>query len=96
MQQIKPIGARVLVEPLENKEQCKGGIFIPDSAKEKSQEGKVIAVGIKRNKCGDDVEFDVKIGDTVLLPKYGGVEIKRDDKTYVIVDESAILGVINQ
>ena len=93
---IRPLGARVLVEPIEEKEQMKGGIIIPDSAKEKPTEGKVIAIGIKRDDDGKEVAFDVKVGDTVLMPKYGGTEIKIDDKTYQIVREDDLLGVISK
>ena len=91
---IQPLGARVLVEPIEEKEQIKGGIFIPDAAKEKPTEGKVIAIGKKRDDDGKEVPFDVKVGDTVLMPKYGGTEVKIDDKTYQIVREEDLLGVI--
>ena len=90
---IKPLGARVLVEPAEVKEEVKGGIYIPDTAKEKPQEGKVIAVGIKRDD-GKELPFDVKVGDTVLMPKYGGTEVKVGDKTYQIVREEDLLGVL--
>ena len=93
---IRPLGARVLVEPIEEKEQMKGGIIIPDSAKEKPTEGKVIAIGIKRDDDGKEISFDVKVGDTVLMPKYGGTEIKIDNKNYQIVREEDILGVIGK
>lgn len=91
---IKPLGARVLVEPIEEKEEIKGGIFIPDTAKEKPQEGKVVAVGKKLDKDGKEIAFDVKAGDTVLMPKYGGTEVKLGDKTYQIVREEDLLGVL--
>jgi chaperonin GroES len=91
---IQPLGARVLVEPIEEKEQIKGGIFIPDAAKEKPTEGKVIAIGKKRDDDGKEVPFDVKVGDTVLMPKYGGTEVKLDDKTYQIVREEDLLGIV--
>ena len=92
---IKPLGERVLVEPLKEGEVNKGGIIIPDSAKEKPQEGKVIAVGTgKIDDSGNKVPFNVKEGDTVLLPKYGGTEVKLDDKEYLIVREDDILAVI--
>lgn len=90
----KPLGARVLVEPTEVKEQIKGGIVIPDTAKEKPTEGKVIAIGIKRDEDGKEIAFDVKVGDTVLMPKYGGTEVKISDKTYQIIREEDILGVV--
>ena len=91
---IRPLGARVLVEPVEAKEEVKGGIYIPDTAKEKPQEGKVLAVGKKRDDDGKEVPFDVQVGDTVLMPKYGGTEVKIDDKAYQIVREEDLLGVI--
>ena len=91
---IQPLGARVLVEPIEEKEQMKGGIVIPDTAKEKPTEGKVLAIGKKRDEDGKEIPFDVKVGDKVLMPKYGGTEIKIDDKTYQIVREDDLLGII--
>jgi len=92
---IKPLGDRVLVEPIEERETKKGGIIIPDSAKEKPQEGKVIAVGTgKRDDDGKLIAFNVKKGDRVLMPKYGGTEVKMDDKNYQIVREDDILAVI--
>ena len=94
MATIRPLGDRVLVEPAEAKEQMKGGIYIPDTAKEKPIEGKVIAVGKKTDKDGKEIAFDVKVGDRVLLPKYGGTEVKLDDKDYQLVREEDLLGVI--
>ena len=95
MTKIRPLADRVLADPLEEKEVKKGGIVIPDSAKEKPQEGKVIAVGPgKLDDDGKKIPMTVKKGDRVLMPKYGGTEIKIDDKTYQIVREDDILGVI--
>lgn len=92
---VKPLGDRVLVEPLEKEEKTKGGIIIPDTAKEKPQEGKVIAVGTgKLDDEGKKISFNVKKGDKVLLPKFGGTEIKLDSKNYQIVREDDILAVI--
>jgi chaperonin GroES len=92
---IKPLGDRVLVEPLKETDVKKGGIIIPDTAKEKPQEGKVIAVGTgKRDDNGKIIPFNVKEGDKVLMPKYGGAEVKIADKDYVIIKEEDILGVI--
>ncbi|MDD2600093.1 MAG: co-chaperone GroES [Kiritimatiellae bacterium] len=91
---IRPLGDRVLVEPIDVKDVTKGGIIIPDSAKEKPMEGKVIAIGIKRDDDGVEIPFDVKVGETVLLPKYGGTELKIDDITYQLVRESDLLGVL--
>ena len=93
---IRPLGDRVLVEPIEEKEQTVGGIIIPDSAKEKPMQGKVIAVGKKTDKDGKEVPFDVKAGDTVLLPKYGGTEVKLDGKKLQLVREEDLLGVLEK
>jgi chaperonin GroES len=92
---IKPLGERVLVEPLKEGEVNKGGIIIPDSAKEKPQEGKVIALGTgKLDDDGKKIPFNVKVGDTVLMPKYGGTEVKMGGKEYQIVREDDILAII--
>lgn len=92
---IKPLGERVLVEPVKLGETARGGIIIPDSAQEKPQEGKVIAVGTgKIDENGKKVAFNVKVGDTVLMPKYGGTEVKVDGKEYQIMREDDILAVI--
>ena len=92
---IKPLGDRVLVESQEDKEQKKGGIIIPDSAKEKPMQGKVVAVGPgKRDDDGKVIPMNVKKGDIILLPKYGGTDVKVDDKEYQIVREDDILGII--
>ena len=93
---IRPLGDRVLIEPIEEKEQTVGGIIIPDSAKEKPMRGKVIAVGKKTDKDGKEIKFDVKKGDTVLLPKYGGTEVKLNDKKLQLVREEDLLGVIEK
>ena len=93
---IRPLGDRVLVEPIEEKEQTVGGIIIPDSAKEKPMQGKVMAVGKKLDKNGKEIAFDVKKGDTVLLPKYGGTEIKLDGKKLQLVREEDLLGVLEK
>ena len=91
---IKPLGDRVLVHPLEEKEVKKGGIFIPDTAKEKPQEGEVVALGTgKRDEDGKIIEFTVK-GDKVLISKYGGTEVKIDGESYLIMREDDILGII--
>ncbi len=92
---IRPLGDRVLVEPIEEKEQSVGGIIIPDSAKEKPMQGTVLAVGKKTDKdTGKEVAFSVAPGDTVLLPKYGGTEVKLDGKKLQLVREEDLLGVI--
>jgi chaperonin GroES len=92
---IRPLGDRVLVQPLEVGEQKKGGIIIPDTAKERPQEGKVIAVGpgeLMEN--GKRRQMEVKVGDRVLYGKYAGTEVKINDEEYLILRESDILGVI--
>ena len=92
---IQPLADRVLVEPIKEEEVKKGGIIIPDSAKEKPQQGKVIAVGTgKLDDSGKKIPFNVKEGDLVLMPKYGGTEVKVDDKTYQILSEEDILGIL--
>ena len=93
---IRPLGDRVLIEPIEEKEQKVGEIYIPDSAKEKPMKGKVIAVGKKLDKDGKEIAFDVKKGDTVLLPKYGGTEVKIGEKKLQLVREEDLLGVIEK
>jgi chaperonin GroES len=92
---VRPLGDRVLVKPLEAAETKKGGIIIPDTAKEKPQEGEVVALGTgKRDDEGKLIAFTVKAGDKVLISKYGGTEIKLDDTSYLIMREDDILGVI--
>ena len=91
---IRPLGARVLVEPVETKEEMKGGIYIPDTAKEKPQEGKVLAIGKKRDDDGKEIPFDVKVGDIVLTSRYGGTEVKVDGNEYKVVTQDDILAVV--
>ena len=92
---VRPLGDRVLVQPLEEAEVKKGGIIIPDTAKEKPQEGKVVALGTgKRDDDGEIIEITVKKGDKVLISKYGGTEIKIENESYLIMREDDILGII--
>ena len=92
---IRPLHDRVLVEPRKEDEVKKGGIIIPDTAKEKPQEGKVIAVGPgKYDNNGKLIPVQVKAGDTVLMPKYGGTEVKIDDREFQIIREEDILGIV--
>lgn len=92
---IKPLGDRVLVQPLEEKEVKKGGIIIPDTAKEKPQEAKVVALGTgKRDEEGKKIPFEVKKGDRVLISKYGGTEVKLNGSNYLVIREEDILGVL--
>jgi chaperonin GroES len=92
---LKPLGDRVLVEPVEEKETKKGGIIIPDTAKEKPTEGVIRALGTgKTDDDGKKIPFEVKVGDRVLVSKYGGTEIKLDGKEYKIFSSDDLLGVI--
>ena len=92
---VKPLGDRVLLEICENTEEMKGGILIPDSAKEKPQEFKVIALGTgKFDDKGKKVPFDVKVGDIVLTSRYGGTEVKVDGKEYKVVNSEDILAIV--
>lgn len=91
---ITPLHDRVLVRRLEEKEVVKGGIIIPDTAKEKPQEGEVIAVGSGRREKGELIPLDVKPGDRILFGKYSGNDIKIDDEEYLIVKEDEILAKI--
>ena len=94
---IQPLADRVLVEPSKEEEVKKGGIIIPDSAKEKPTTGKVIAIGTgKIDDNGTKIPFNVKVGDKVLMPKYGGTEVKMNDKDYQIMREDDILGIVSE
>jgi chaperonin GroES len=94
---IRPLQDRILVQPILEKEVQRGGIFIPDSAKEKPIEGRVKAVG--KGKVGDDgkhIPVDVKVGDKVLYSKYGGTEVKVDGEDFLLMREDDILGIIEK
>lgn len=92
---IKPLGDRVLIKRVEAAEEVKGGIIIPDSAKEKPLEATVIALGTgKTDKDGKSVAFDVKVGDTVLIGKYAGTEVKVNDIAYILLREEEILAIV--
>ena len=88
---VTPLHDRVLIKRIEEKESIKGGIIIPDTAKEKPQEGEVIAVGAGKIEKGVRIPLDVKAGDRVLFGKYSGTEIKVDDEDYLILREDEIL-----
>ena len=89
---LQPLADRVVVKPTEREEKTKSGIYLPDTAKEKPQEGEVIAVGPgKLSEEGKRIALDVKVGDTVIYAKYGGTEIKIDDEDLMILRESDIL-----
>ncbi|HEY8341867.1 MAG TPA: co-chaperone GroES [Calditerricola sp.] len=92
---IKPLADRVVVEPIEREEKTASGIVLPDTAKEKPQEGKVIAVGPGRWEEGKRIPLEVKEGDRVLFAKYAGTEVKYGDKELLILRESDILAVIS-
>lgn len=97
MASIKPLQDRVIIRRIEEQEQIRGGIIIPDTAREKPQEGEVIAVGEgKKLDSGERVPLDVKAGDRVLFGKYSGTEIKLDGEEYLIMREDDILGVIER
>lgn len=92
---LKPIGDKLLVKRLEAEEKTRGGIVLPDSAKEKPAQGTVVALGDgKKSKGGDVVEFQVKKGDTVLFSSYAGTEVKDQGEDYLIMSESDILAII--
>jgi chaperonin GroES len=94
---LRPLHDRILVERIEEGEQKVGGIIIPDSAKEKPQQGKVVAVGAgKPDKDGKKVALDVKAGDTILFGKYSGQEIKLDGNEYLIMREDEVLAVVEK
>jgi chaperonin GroES len=91
----KPLGGRVLVEPIEQEEVTAGGIVLPETAKEKPQQGKVLAAGPgDRNEKGERITMDVKVGDVILFAKYSGTEVKMDGKKLLILRESDILGIV--
>lgn len=92
---IQPLGDRVLVKQVEEKEQIKGGIIIPDAAKEKSQEAEVVALGTgKTDENGKKTAFEVKVGDKVLIAKYGGTEVKAGDEKFTLLREDDILAIL--
>ena len=92
---LKPLGSRLVVEPIESEDVTAGGIVLPETAKEKPQQGKVLAAGPgDRNDKGERVAMDVKTGDVVLFAKYSGTEVKMDGKKLLILRESDILGIV--
>jgi len=92
---IKPLGERIVIKVIEDTEQTSGGIFIPDSAKEKPQKGEVVAVGLgKMNDKGEREPLDVKVGDTVLYAKYAGTDVKMDGTEYKILSIKDALAII--
>jgi chaperonin GroES len=94
---IQPLGQRVLVKRIESEEKTAGGIYLPDTAKEKPQEAKVVALGTGgKDEDGKAIEFTVKVGDIVLISKYGGTEVKIDNEEHLLVAESDILGILKK
>jgi chaperonin GroES len=94
---LKPLRDRVVVKPIEKEEMTKSGIVLPETAKEKPQEGEVIAVGSGRiNSEGKTIPLEVKVGDKVIYSKYGGSEVKIDDEEYLILREDDILAIVKK
>ena len=92
---LKPLGDRLVVKPIEQEEQTSSGIFLPETAKEKPQQGKVIAAGPgARKDTGERISLDVNVGDTVLYARYAGTSIKLDGTEYLILKESDVLAVV--
>lgn len=92
---IKPLGERVLLKRIEEKDQIKGGIIIPDSSRTISQFAEVVAVGTcKKDNNGKQVDFTLKKGDKVILPVYGGTPVKIDDDNFILIDEDSLLGKV--
>jgi chaperonin GroES len=94
---LKPLGNRIIVQPLEQEEQTSSGIYLPETAKEKPQQGKVIAAGPgERDDQGKRIPMDVKVDDTVLFARYAGNEVKLDGQAYLILKESDVLAIVEQ
>ena len=92
---LKPLGGRVIVEPIEQEEMTAGGIILPETAKEKPQEGRILAAGPgERDEDGERIPMEVQVGDKVLYAKYSGTEVKMDGKKLLILRESDILAVV--
>jgi chaperonin GroES len=92
---LRPLGDRVVVEPLEGEERTESGLFIPETAKEKPQKGTILAVGPGRyDDDGKRIQMDVEIGQTILFAKYGGTEVKLDNKKLLILKETDILAIV--
>lgn len=91
---IQPLADRVVVRPLEETEEMRGGLYIPDTAKEKPQQGEIVAVGVGRMEKGERVPMELEVGQKVLYGKYSGTEVTLDDQQYLIVKESDVLAVV--
>jgi len=93
---LKPLGDRLVVEPQESEQMTASGLVLPETAKEKPQQGSVLAVGPgRRDDDGNRIQMDVSVGDTVLYAKYGGTEVKIDDKKLLILKESDVLAIVS-
>ena len=92
---IQPLADRVVIQPIEETEEMRGGLYIPDTAKEKPQQGEIVAVGPGKVEKGDLVPMELKVGQKVLYGKYSGTEVTLDDAQYLIVKESDVLAVID-
>ncbi|MFQ5703922.1 MAG: co-chaperone GroES [Gemmatimonadales bacterium] len=92
---IQPLADRVVIQPLDETAEMRGGLYIPDTAKEKPQQGKIVATGPGRIEKGDRVPMELKVGQKVLYGKYSGTEVTLDDEEYLIVKESDVLAVID-
>ena len=93
---LKPLGDKILVQRLEAQEKTASGIFLPESAKEKPQQAKVVRVGTgKLDDKGKKIEFQVKEGDTIILNKWGGTEVKLDGKEYIVMSEDEVLAIVD-
>jgi chaperonin GroES len=93
-QKVKPLHDRVIVKRQAEEERTKGGLIIPDTAKEKPQQGKVVAVGSGRREKGKVLPLDVRAGDTILFAKYSGAEVKLDGEDHLILREDYMLGIV--
>ena len=91
---VNPLADRVVIRPLEEAEQMRGGLYIPDTAKEKPQQGEIVAVGPGRFEKGERVPMELKVGQRVLYGKYSGTEVTIEDEEYLIIKESDVLAVI--
>jgi chaperonin GroES len=91
---VRPLADRVVVKPLEETEQMRGGLYIPDTAKEKPQQGEVVAVGPGKTEEGKRVDMELKVGDKILYGKYSGTEVTLSDEPYLILRESDVLAVV--
>ncbi len=92
---IKPLGDRVLIEIMDEEDEKVGSIYVPDTAKERPQQGKIVAVGEGKRDGKDIIPMTVKVGDTVLYGKYAGTEVKHDGKEYLILSESDIYAILD-